>query len=179
MHLLPPSQEKLPEAAGLLDLAEHRFHHQFAQPVAAAKAPASEFPVHGPDPGRGALPSGGGRAMRGTPGGDGGPDAVALENLQVLFGAIAGVGRQLLGLAARVLLDTPEHAGKLRGVRPLGMERVGNDDRVIGIDRDLGVVALEEAVTGLQDPRVGIGEVPLGAILGRALPGGGRRRIIL
>jgi hypothetical protein len=87
-----------------------------------------------------------------APGGDIAIDAMALQGLQILCGAVAGIGREFVGLGARVGLDAPEHAGELRGSRPLGIEMMGDDDLVRGIDRDLGVVALDEAVGGLQDP---------------------------
>src|SRR5258708_15134808 len=44
----------------------------------------------------------------------------------------------------------------------------GDNDLVLGIDRGLGVVALDEAILGLHDPALGIGEIALCVVLGHA-----------
>ncbi len=70
-----------------------------------------------------------------------------------------------MGLTARVLLDAFEHPRQLWGISAVGIEMLGYDDLVTDIDRDLGIVALDEAVGGLQDPGVRIGEVALSRVL--------------
>lgn len=61
-HLLHPAQQELPEAAALLDLAEHRLDDRFApgiEPSTALRAERTAHPVghrqsdRGPAPGRG------------------------------------------------------------------------------------------------------------------------------
>src|SRR5215472_14615696 len=42
-----PTQQKLPEPPGLLNLSEHRFENLFAQPIATAPAGALELRRHG------------------------------------------------------------------------------------------------------------------------------------
>ena len=52
LHLGQPPQEELPEAHGLFDLTEHRFHHLFPESVGAAPASTLQFVAHSGDQGR-------------------------------------------------------------------------------------------------------------------------------
>ena len=63
-------------------------------------------------------------------------------------------------------------------VGAVGGQALGGDDLMRGVDRDLAVVALDEAVPGLHDPAVGVGEVALRP-RGRAAVRGARRPAVI
>ena len=62
--LVVPPKEELPEATGLLDLAEHRLDGDLAQAVSASAATAPEPALHHRGPAAGlAAPASGGRTL--------------------------------------------------------------------------------------------------------------------
>src|ERR1700730_1259583 len=53
LHLREPTQQQLPEAAGLLDLAKHRFDDRFARRVDGRTGFPVQLPGHAVEPRRG------------------------------------------------------------------------------------------------------------------------------
>src|SRR5882672_4897508 len=102
--LFEAAQEELAEAAGVFDLAEHRFDNLLSQAVAAAPAGALEFCRHGGlarSFGPTSRTGGMGLAMACPAGGEIGGDPAAGEMGEVLLVAIAGVGGDFFGVGAQ------------------------------------------------------------------------------
>lgn len=99
--------------------------------------------------------------MFGASSGDVGVNSALLHRGEVGVRAIAGVGRDLIGLAAHVGFDGVYHRRQLMLVASVGVEAMGDDHLSLGVYRRLRVLALDEAVLGLHDVALGIGEVLL------------------
>src|SRR5215472_7523003 len=129
--LVEPTQQKLPEPPGLLNLSEHRFDNLFAQPVATAPAGALELRRHG-SLARSLRPSSRtGRmllTMAGSSRSDVGGDATASEMLEVLFVAVASVCRKLFGVGAQHRANIGKQAGQSAGVCRTRLQMLGDDD---------------------------------------------------
>lgn len=162
--LVVSPQQEAAEAAGCFDLAEHGFDSLLVQAVSAAPGAAFQFEVH-----RWHLVAGGDAApacvawlavagaARRQMAGDGAP----LQGLQIVLVAEAGIGGEFLRLAPAQpdgLLDQRLQAGVVGGVRGQPM---GGDHLAVAVHRDLAVVALHEAASGLQDAAAGIAKVVL------------------
>ena len=107
-HPVAAAQQELPEAPGLLDLAEHRLDGDLAQPVAAAPSTLFQAPRHG----RAQAPRRRGlsahrrlRAVLLASGGEIATDGAALQRLEVLLTTIAGIGGEFVGQLPRRRLD--------------------------------------------------------------------------
>src|SRR5438105_9635895 len=94
-------------------------------------------------------------------GGDVSVDGALGELAQTVLRAIPGVGGKLFGIAAVGRFDGCQHRPHLLLVAAVLAEILGDDDLAGRIHRRLSVVALNEAVLGLHDPALGIGEVAL------------------
>ncbi len=172
-NLVEPAQAELPEAARLFDLSEHRLDHLLAQPVSAAPSGAPDLSRHDGNQANwlGLAGAGSCGTMLLPAGGDIAGDAAPGELGEVLVRAVAGIGRSFLRQAAGIGLDGVEQGRELVLIARRIAERAGNDDLVVGIDRGLGIVALDEAVLGAQDAAVRVGEVALRLILGERVLG--------
>src|ERR1700723_2085385 len=131
------SQQKLAEAAGLLDLAEDRLDSLFAQAVGTVEAVFAQLGAHLLDPGAwlaGRAAVGGRLTMALSARGDEGVDLLLVQGLQVGVGAVAGVGGKLRGIASGVGADGLDHRLELAAVGRAIAEPVGDDDLRLGVD---------------------------------------------
>src|SRR5208282_2048031 len=130
----------------MLDLTEHWLDDLLAQSVAAAATGPLELGGHVGDPaagpgsaslnrGRGAVPLAAGRDVA--------LDAAPRHGAQIGLGAVAGIGRSLIGVFARVRLDGIEQRRQLRLVGRRVGQAMGYDDLPMAIDCGPGVVALD------------------------------------
>src|SRR5687768_8427862 len=164
LHLVEAAEQELSEAARLLDLAEDRLDGDLAQAIAAATPGTLEPGGHRRDPAarpRRARLGGRGFAVALPPGGDVGARAARVGGGQIGLRAVAGIGRGLARDAAGVGDDRVDHRRQLVLVAARVSDAGGDDDLMPGIDRGLRVVALDEAVLGLEDAALGVGEVAL------------------
>jgi hypothetical protein len=99
----------------------------------------------------------------------------AFERGRILLRAIAGIGRDLLWGRREVSRNLFGRRNQIRAIARLVADCLGDDDLCRGVDRGLRVEALDEAVLGLYDQALRIGEVVLRPRLdgGQALAGGG------
>lgn len=103
-----------------------------------------------------------------APHGDIAVNMTAIQDLEIVFGAIPRIRRQLSSLSARVKPDLLQHWLELMRVAGQVCQSLRHDHLVIGIDSCLGVIALDKSVPRLHDATVWIGEIVLGAVVGGA-----------
>jgi hypothetical protein len=99
-----------------------------------------------------------------------------LGGVDVVGAEVAGVGGDAGRDRIAVVDDALEHRLEVLGVRGLVADRRRDDDLMVFVDRDLGVVRLEESTVAQHDPAVRIGEVALCGWL-RCAIGIRRRRV--
>ena len=116
MDFVEPAQQKLTESSCLLDLSEDRLEDLLAQPVAASVSCKLELVAHGLGERTADLPSG--RRALGLARGDVSGNPASLKPGQIGFGAIAGVGGDLLGLLAPHVLG--DRIGEREQARTIG-----------------------------------------------------------
>jgi hypothetical protein len=75
--------------------------------------------------------------MLGPPRGDVGVDGALLHRGEVGVRAIAGVGRDLIGLASHVGFDRVDHRRQLVLIASVGVEAMGDDHLRLGVHRRL------------------------------------------
>src|SRR5215470_9765944 len=107
LYLLQTAQEKLPEAACLLDLSKHRLDHRLAFRVDSRPDLGLQFSAHAVHPCRSLRqrPSRAGLmaiAIRLSVGSDEALDLSLLQVLEIRFRAIPAIGQNLLGLLPRL-----------------------------------------------------------------------------
>src|SRR6185437_15503982 len=166
-HLVEASEEELSEASGLLDLAEDGLDGVFSQAIARAEAGAFELLGYGGHQGFGLeLPVAAGMALAvlAAPGRQVGGDPALDHALEVGLRGKAAIAGDLPRLAPEIGLGLVDQRQQGRVVGGIGDQTLGEDDLVGVIDRDLAVVAGNEAVAGGQDAAVGVGEVALGLV---------------
>src|SRR6202790_1333627 len=118
LYLLESPKQELPEATGLLDLANDRFDDRFARRIDRRAGLGVQLAGHPVDDRRG-LRQGAARtgsrplAMGLLPRRDVRIDGRVRDRRQVRVRAIARVGEQLGGRVARLLLDGRDHAQQL------------------------------------------------------------------
>ena len=100
--LVEPAHQELTEAAGLLDLPEHRLGQLLAQSIRGLMSAGLDLFAHVGDALASAFAVG---RMLGASDGDVGVDGALLHRGEVGVRAIAGIGRDLFGLAAHVGFD--------------------------------------------------------------------------
>src|SRR6516165_6247069 len=91
-----------------------------------------------------------------------GIDVALFQPGEIVLRTVTGIGRRLRGSAAKIGLDRIDHRQQLSAIAPALRHLMGDDDLGFGIDGDLSVIGLHEAVLALHDPALGIGEVLLG-----------------
>ena len=94
--------------------------------------------------------------MRLPAGGDVGIQTPLLAGLNVVRAAVAGIGDQLLGKLADVGHDPLEHGLEMGSITGLVADPHRHDDLLVTIDRRLTVVALDPAISTLEDVAVGV-----------------------
>ena len=99
-HLVKASEQELPEASGVFDLAENGLDDLFAQAIPTSPFSASEFDRHGGDARSFLAPVSAGLGLRvaSAAGGDIGSDAATSEMDKIGFAAIARVSGDLFGI---------------------------------------------------------------------------------
>src|SRR6267154_5421427 len=155
--------QELAEAARLVDLPKHRLDDLLAQPVGAFVTGSVQFGRHRRHP---ALRLGWPRLRRRRAvflpaGGNMSVDLTGFERGQIVLRAIAGIGRDLLRSRREIGRDLLDQRLQMRAIARLVADHLGNNNLCRGVDRGLRVEALDEAVFGLHDPALGIGEVAL------------------
>ena len=163
------STKELPESSGLLDLTDDRLGECLAPRVDLSSAtrpkrachPLSQRHVLGWTSAR----SGRDATMFLLSGRDEGFDPFALECPNVFFRPVSSVCDHRFGLGVQRRFDRSNRGPELVDVRGSRCHVLRDDHLKQIVDRDLGVIALDESVAGLLDPRLRIGEVPLGPVL--------------
>src|SRR5699024_2809669 len=113
--LVEPAQEELTESSRLFDLSEDRLGQLLAETVATAVPAELELAAHRPGERAAHLPAD--RRALGLACGDVGGNLTSLKPSQVRLGAVAGIGRDLLGLLAiHVLSDRVGERDQARGI---------------------------------------------------------------
>jgi hypothetical protein len=120
LHRGQAAPQELAKAARLLDLPEHRFDHLLAQPVWPLTTSSAELFRHRRHP---ALRRGGSRFRRWcavllAASGDVSVDFMAFERRQIVLGAIAGIGRDLLRSSREIGGDLLNQSHQMRAITP-------------------------------------------------------------
>ena len=141
-------QQELTEAAGLLDLSEHRFDRDLAQLVAALLSRTNR--------------AGAGCRLRPVllaASGDISPDLARLQRPEVALRAVSGIGQKLVRQTSPLSFNRIKHRNQLVLVAAGVADAVGDDHLITRIRRSLGVPALDEAVPGPENAALGVGEI--------------------
>ena len=170
-HFLDAPQQELSEPPCLLDLSGRRFRDLLSQSVPASPSCALEFVPHGlcQRPGDISLDVAG---MLGASGRDVSADLALGQGGKVRLAAVPGIGGCLLGLAAE-LSSVLSSSGTNWFDAHARSQAMGDDNLGLGIDRGLGVIALDITILGLQDAAFRIGEVALRLAVGLLFGGAG------
>jgi len=121
LHVGEPPQQQLAEAARVFDEPEDRLYGLLAQPIPAPPPAAPQLTPHRGGvraPGRRAIPAGVCLPMRLPAGGDVGVEVAPVRLAQIRLRTVAGIRRDLRGLAPRMGLDLDQHRSRRTAAAP-------------------------------------------------------------